>query len=324
MALELVAGAPAPEFALADGGGGALRSEDLLGKAAVLIFVPARLNGEIMARLGEFQERLGDLQGAGAAVVAISTAAPEAMGIVSATAGLTFPLLSDDGGVAERYGVGGQAAVFVLDDCGVVRRVYDPEAYPSLPNPAMVVRALTNLAQTPRAAPVCDEDWCLGTADASVTLVEYADYQCVPCGATFRVLQEVLPKYEGKTRLIFRHLPIRMTHPLAQKAAEAAEAAGAQGKFWVMHTCLFEAQGALERDRLVEYAGKVGLDVDRFCAELDDGKYKENVNADFAAAQSNRVRLPPALFINGVLFEGPRTVESVAGAIDAILACSRE
>ena len=244
----LVPGVQAPEFALLSTSGDTIALSSLRGKPAVLVFFPAEPDEATVQQLGKFQERRADLEAAGAALVAVSPAEPAALAALASAAGLTFPLLHDAGGaVAAAYGAPGLPAVFVLDDAGVVRRVYDPEGYPSLPNPAMVVRAVAKLAETPRAAPVCAEDWVWGPADAPVTLVEYADYQCVPCGETFRVLQEVLPRYQGQVRLIFRHLPIRITHPLAQGAAEAAEAAGAQGKFWEMHTCLFEARGDLAR-----------------------------------------------------------------------------
>jgi protein-disulfide isomerase len=86
----------------------------------------------------------------------------------------------------------------------------------------------------------------------------------------YRLLKEVVPVYGDKLLWIHRHLPLRHSHPLAQGAAEAAEAAGAQGKFWDMHDRLFEAEGALEREQLITYAQDVGLEVDRFTHDLDN------------------------------------------------------
>jgi peroxiredoxin len=328
----LVPGCPAPDFELADTAGRVMRLSELQGRNVVLAFFPSRPADELIEQLVKLEGKRVDLEAGGAVVVGISPADRPSLQALAGSHGLRFSLLSDAGAaVARRYGVVSEAreddslaALFVLDDQGVVRRVYDPAAYPSLPNPAMALRALNKLAETPRAAPVTADDWCFGPPDAPVTLVEYADYQCEPCGETFRVLQQVLPLYRGRVRLVFRHFPIRFSHPLAQKAAEAAEAAGAQGKFWEMHTRLFEARGDLAPERLVEFAREIGLDIGRFTEDLASGRHKEKVNEDFATATRNKIRLPPALFINGVFLEGPRTKDSLCAVIDGLLACTQD
>jgi protein-disulfide isomerase len=165
-----------------------------------------------------------------------------------------------------------------------------------------------------------DQDWCLGPAGAPVTLIEYSDYQCERCQTLHAALEAVLHDLGDCLRLAHRHLPLRATHPLAQQAAEAAEAAGAQGRFWDMHHRLFAAQGALERGQLIAYAAELGLDVARFTAELDGRVHQEAVNEDFRRAVAGDIKLPPSLFINGVLYEGARTAAELRARIEAVLA----
>ena len=114
-----------------------------------------------------------------------------------------------------------------------------------------------------------------------VTLVEYGDYECPYCGRAHPIVKEVQRRLGERLRFVFRNFPLTQVHPHAQHAAEAAEAAGAQGKFWAMHDALFEHQRALGDDHLVAYAGRVGLDTDRFGAELGRGAYAGRVRQDF-------------------------------------------
>jgi protein-disulfide isomerase len=245
---------------------------------------------------------------------------------------LQFPLLNDAspaGKVAGSYGAlaeDGQvlSTVFVIDEAGLIRRVYEPGKYPNLPNPAMVLRAIKKIADVPKPPPITTRDWQLGPAAAPIRVLEYADYQCKPCGEAYRLLKQVLPPYGDKVLWVHRHLPLRHSHPLAQQAAEAAEAAGAQGKFWEMHDRLFEARLALEREQLIEYAGEIGLNVDQFTEDLNCRRFKDEVNEDFKQAVRNKIKLPPALFINGLLLDGPRTETAIRTRIDALLACFSE
>ena len=111
-------------------------------------------------------------------------------------------------------------------------------------------------------------DHIRGPEDAPVTLVEYGDFECPYCGRAEPVLRELLADFGDELRFVFRHLPLSDVHPRAQLAAEAAEAAAAQGKFWEMHDKLFEHQDALAPSDLVRYAEELGLDADRFRDEL--------------------------------------------------------
>jgi len=294
-----------------------------IGQRLVLIFFPPGPSPTLASGLARFGEQHSALTDQGGAAVGISTAATDALADLAIALGLPFPLLSDpDRQAAAAFGALGDEGevlptVYVLDEDGVVRAAFDSERYPSLPNPAAVTRALRKLNDAPRPVPVSDDDWRLGPADADAVLIEYSDYQCGHCRALHTALEIVLAEFGSRLLLVHRHLPLRATHPLAQLAAEAAEAAGAQGRFWEMHHRLFAAEGALEREQLIAYAAELGLDVPRFTAELDGRVYQEAVNEDFKRAVAGGIKLPPTLFINGVLYEGPRSaahlVEHIAG-----------
>jgi len=148
--------------------------------------------------------------------------------------------------------------------------------------------------------PVHEWDHVRGPADAPLTLVEYGDYECAACGQLFETLQAVQQGCGTRLRLVYRHYPLSGIHKHAQMAAEAAEAAAAQGRFWEMHDLLFEHQDALDLKRLLEYAKQLELDVDRFHRELKQGSYAERVRQDFIAGVQNGVNGTPGLFLNGV------------------------
>jgi protein-disulfide isomerase len=151
--------------------------------------------------------------------------------------------------------------------------------------------------------PVHDWDHIRGPADARATLVEYGDYECPACGKLFVVLRDLQVDTAG-LRLVYRHYPLSGIHKHAEMAAEAAEAASAQGKFWEMHDLLFEHQDALRLEDLVQYAEQLGLDVDRFYRELKDGTYHERVRQNFIEGVQNGVNGTPELFLNGVREQG--------------------
>ena len=300
----------------------------LHGRPVALIFFPSEVNPELAARLVAFAQMEARFEEQGATVIGVSDASISNLQHFAEQRKIGFPLLSDSDPptkIAAQYGVlstSGEIlpSVFVVDAEGLIRRVYEATQHPTLPNPSMVVRVIRKLGGAPKPAPISSEDWQLGHANAPVTLIEYSDYQCEHCAETFRLLQEILTRYKDQVRLVHRHLPLRHSHPLAQLAAEAAEAAGAQGKFWEMHRRLFEAKGALERDRLIAYAQEIGLDVERFIEDLESRRFRDVVDQDFKQAVRNEIRRPPTLFINGILFEGPRTKEAICAKIESLLA----
>ncbi len=159
-----------------------------------------------------------------------------------------------------------------------------------------------------------------GPKGAPVTIVEFSDFQCPFCGRVAPTVKQIEDKYKGKVRLTFRNYPLPF-HDHAQLAAEAAMAANEQGKFWEMHDKMFANQQALNRPDLEKYASEIGLNVDKFKADLDSGKEKANVNADVTYANS----LPgggmgtPTFFINGHKIPGALPFEQFQAVIDGEL-----
>ena len=162
------------------------------------------------------------------------------------------------------------------------------------------------------AEPVGPRDHVRGPADAAVTLVEYGDFACPFCGAAYGTLKALLAE-RPDLRLVFRANPRSHLFPHADMAAQAAEAASAQGKFWEMHDLLFENQSKLSRDEMVRLAGVAGLDVERFTRELDAGTYKAVVHAQEISGWHSHVLSTPTFFVNGVRFED--AISSLPAAI---------
>src|SRR6201987_2868872 len=154
-------------------------------------------------------------------------------------------------------------------------------------------------------------DHAHGPEDAAYTLVEDGDYEGPDWGRLYVILRDLQSDIASRLRVVFRHYPLSGIHHHAQQAAEAAEAAGAQGKFWEMHTLLFERQDALRTTDLIRYAGELTLDVERFRQELKQQTYSERVRADFIAGVQNGVNLTPGLFLNSVRYQGNWDRESL-------------
>src|SRR6187399_2394331 len=125
--------------------------------------------------------------------------------------------------------------------------------------------------------PVGARDHAQGLPDAALTLVEYGDYECPHCGRAYPIVKEVQRRLGSKLRFVFRNFPLSESHPHAQHAAEAAEGAATQGRFWEMHDALYEHQHALDDRHLVGYAAKLGLDAKRFEQELHTHAHKARV-----------------------------------------------
>jgi protein-disulfide isomerase len=163
--------------------------------------------------------------------------------------------------------------------------------------------------------PVSDRDHVQGPATAQVTLVEYGDYQCPYCLQAYPIMLDLQEHMGDRMRLVFRNFPLTMIHPDAQNAAEAAEAAGAQGKFWPMHDYLFEHQSRLDYDSLLGYAADIGLDIPRFTRDLKTHAFAARVREDFLSGVRSGVNGTPTFFINGLRHDGPWDLESLTGAI---------
>jgi protein-disulfide isomerase len=147
--------------------------------------------------------------------------------------------------------------------------------------------------------PVGPSDHTLGPLDAPVQLVEYLDYECPFCARAHHVVAEVLDRVGDEVLYVPRHFPLTQIHPHALLAAQAAEAAGAQGRFWPMHATLFENQHALDFDSILVYADALGLDVSRFTRELRTGAHLPKVQNDFKSGVRSGVNGTPTFFVNG-------------------------
>jgi Na+/H+ antiporter NhaA len=174
------------------------------------------------------------------------------------------------------------------------------------------------------AVPVDPErDHVRGGGDAPVTLVEYGDFECPYCGRAEPAVREIVAEFGDDLRYVFRHLPLADVHPNAHLAAEAAEAAGEQGKFWEMHDLLFEHQDALLPMNLVGYAGELGLDVDRFTDELRRRVYAARVAEDIDTADQSGVTGTPTFFVNGRRQQGSFDIDTLSAAVRAALERAR-
>jgi protein-disulfide isomerase len=159
-----------------------------------------------------------------------------------------------------------------------------------------------------------DRDHIRGPANADVTLVEYGDFECPYCGRAEPVIRELLADF-GDLRYVWRHLPLNDVHPRAQLAAEASEAAAAQGAFWPMHDLLIEHQDELAPKDLIRYAEQLGLDVNTFTEDLRSRRWSERVAADVESADVSAVAGTPSFFVNGQRQVGTYDLTTLSRAV---------
>jgi Na+/H+ antiporter NhaA len=157
-----------------------------------------------------------------------------------------------------------------------------------------------------------DRDHVRGPVEARLTLVEYGDFECPFCGRATGVVRELRARFGDDLRYVFRHLPLTDVHDHAELAAQAAEAAAAQGRFWDMHDLLFEHQDELELEDLLGYAHDLGLDVERFAREIADTRHATRVREDVASAERSGARGTPTFFIGERRHVGPYDAETLA------------
>ncbi|HJL20284.1 MAG TPA: thioredoxin domain-containing protein [Sandaracinaceae bacterium LLY-WYZ-13_1] len=143
-----------------------------------------------------------------------------------------------------------------------------------------------------------------GSPMAPVTIVEFSDFECPYCGRAHPIVQQVLREFEGQVRLVFKHFPLS-SHSHAMPAARAAVAAGNQDRFWEMHDLLFEHQRQLEEEDLERYAEQLGLDMERFRADMQSEETQQRVEADKEQGQELGVEGTPTFFIDGRRFREP-------------------
>jgi protein-disulfide isomerase len=167
------------------------------------------------------------------------------------------------------------------------------------------------------AIPVTERDHAQGLADAPVTLVEYGDYECPYCGKAYPIVKEIQQALGDRLRFVFRNFPLNTIHEHAGVAAQAAESAGAQGKFWEMHDLLYEHQEELDSADLRQYALKLGLEVYQFDADLSGEKYATRVREDFRGGVRSGVNGTPTFFINEFRYNGDYTFQAMLAALEA-------
>lgn len=166
--------------------------------------------------------------------------------------------------------------------------------------------------------PVNDSDHIKGKENASVTLVEYGDFECPDCRQAYPIVEEVQRIEADKLRVVFRHFPLSQIHLHALHAAYAAEAAAKQGKFWEMHNLLLENQEALEDQDLLAYAKNLNLDIQQFKKDMISEEIAKKVKDDFMSGVRSGGNGTPTFFINGIRFDGLYEVDSLQKAVELI------
>jgi len=163
---------------------------------------------------------------------------------------------------------------------------------------------------------VTPEDHAQGPESAPVILVEYCDYECPDCGHAYPIVKQIQNRFGKRLRFVFRNFPLSKIHPHAEGAAETAEFAGSQGKFWEMHDLLLENQGRLGGILYLALALKLELPVDALREALEGGTYRARVRADFTGGMRSGVKGTPTFFVNGRRYAGPNEFEALVLAID--------
>lgn len=166
-------------------------------------------------------------------------------------------------------------------------------------------------------------DHALGPPDAAATIVEYGDYECPFCRKAQPEVRRLLAIAGDRVSYAYRHFPLTQVHPHAFQAAEAAEAAAAQGRFWEMHGLLFANQAALELPALLAYAEAIGLDLEAFEGDLADHRFLERIRGDFMGGVRSGVNGTPTFFVDGQRHEGAATAEGLLAALEGGTAAYR-
>jgi protein-disulfide isomerase len=172
---------------------------------------------------------------------------------------------------------------------------------------------------TDLSIPVSDADHVLGPADAPVTLVEYGDYECPDCLNSEPIVRQLREHFGDKLRVVFRHFPQHSIHPHASAAAQAAEAAGAQGKYWEMHQALFEHQKELADLDFTHLALQLGMDPYKFERDSEARTFPRRVRDDHEGGIQSGVKSTPTFFINGRRHDGAKDLKTLIKRIESAL-----
>ncbi len=169
---------------------------------------------------------------------------------------------------------------------------------------------------------VTDKDWVKGDAAAPVTIVEYTDFQCPACGAYYPLIKQLTDELGNKVRLVIRHYPLMQIHKNALAGARASEAAGRQGKFWEMYDQLFTNQNEWSsaedpmKSMFPAYAGRIGLDVEKFRQDMADPSIDDKINQDRQSGNDLDITGTPTFFLNGKKLTNPRSIEEFKSVIE--------
>jgi protein-disulfide isomerase len=178
---------------------------------------------------------------------------------------------------------------------------------------------MSNSPKSLLTPPVGPTDHVEGPLHAPITLLEYGDFECPACEQAYGAVRILRTRYAKHMRFVFRHFPLREVHPHAEFAAEVAEAAGAQGKFWQMEALLFQNQAHLKPHALRQYAAALELDMIRYDAEMGDRIYLQRVQEQIASGQASGVRATPAFFLNGQPVDVSFGIERLGHALEALI-----
>lgn len=318
-------GTEAPDFDLPSSLGGRVSKADLQGQTYVLVFYPGDFTPVCTSELALFEQARPDIEASGAQLFGVSVDSLASHEAFARDQKLGFALLSD----SHPKGQMSQGWKSLNADSGTSRRslfVVGPDGKivwshlsPDGVNPGVdgVLRALSALGpDTGRGHATRDDFHMRGPADAAVTLTEFGDYQCPYCGQAYAELKKVFAHFGDRLRFQFRNFPLSNIHPYAEMAAEVAEAAGAQGKFWQMHDAIYENQPALSNDMLVGLAGQLGLDVDRLVREVNERTYLPRIRTDLSEGLRAGVNGTPSFFINGRLHQASFDSRTLIRAIE--------
>lgn len=166
-------------------------------------------------------------------------------------------------------------------------------------------------------------DHMIGPGEALVTVVEYGDFECPYCKQAAPAVKLLLARFAGRIRFIYRHFPLEEVHPYALQAAEAAESAGAQGKFWQMHDLLFDNQSHLKADHLRNYVERLHLDTPRYAADMKDHVYLQRIREHEQSGNESGVRSTPTFFVNRNIHDVSFGLTRLFEAVEEQLGLSR-
>ncbi|GAC1425097.1 MAG: hypothetical protein NVS4B11_36250 [Ktedonobacteraceae bacterium] len=167
------------------------------------------------------------------------------------------------------------------------------------------------------ATPVDERrDHAKGPSNAPVTLVEYGDFECPDCGAVYPTINELEKRMGNHLRFVYRYYPLVESHPHAEHAAEVAEAAAAQGKFWEMYDKLYQNQRHLSDNNLMQYAESIGLDTKLLDREMQNGTYTKRIEDDLDSGDQSGLAGTPTFYINGKYYDGVYNVDAFQEALE--------